>query len=106
VQLTVKKEQVMKLDTAITAKIDDEQEFEEETIEVDTYQMTLEECITLLSEFILKVKLLLPPPNTNPLPSVILPISSLPPQLLSDTISHSHSADTTPAAANLSHVST
>jgi len=32
-QLKVKKEQVMELDTAIAAKIDSEQEFEEETIE-------------------------------------------------------------------------
>ena len=73
----------MELDTAITAKIDSEQEFKEETIEADTYQMTLEERIALLSEFIRKAKLLPPPPDTNPSPPVTLPISSLPSQLTS-----------------------
>ena len=106
-QLKVKKDQIMELDTAIAAKIDSELEFEEETTEADTYEMTLEERIALLSEFIRKVKLPPPPPDSNPLPPVTLPISSPPTQLPSDTSSHSHSADTTkPAAANPSHVST
>jgi len=38
----------MELDTGIEVKIDNEQDFEEETIEADTYQMTLEEHIAVL----------------------------------------------------------
>ena len=106
-QLKVKKDQVMELDTSIAVKIDGELEFEEETTEADTYQMTLEKRIALLSEFICKAKLPPPPPDTNPSLPVTLSISSPPTQLPSDTTSHSHSADTTkPAAANPSHVST
>jgi len=69
----------MKLDTTITTKINTEQEFEEETMEADIYQMTLEEHIALLSEFIRKAKLLPTPPDTNPSPPVIQLISSSPP---------------------------
>ena len=56
--------------------------------------MTLEEYMALLS---------VPPPlpDTNPSPPMILLMSSLPPQLMSDTTSYSYSANTTPAAANM-----
>ena len=59
-QLRTKHDQIAELDTAIVAKIEAETEFEEETINANTYQFTLEERIAFLSEFIRKAGL--PPP--------------------------------------------
>ncbi|XP_065901997.1 uncharacterized protein [Dysidea avara] len=81
VQLKHKKGQIMELDDAIGAKIEAEQEFEEEITNADTYQITLDENIAFLSEFIRKAGL--PPPELQrPPPSVtpqISPVSTQPP---------------------------
>ena len=77
VQLKHKKGQIMELDDAIGVKIEAEQEFEEEITNADTYQITLDENITFLSEFIRKAGL--PPPELQrPPPSVTPQISPCP----------------------------
>ena len=53
-----KKEKILELDDAIGAKIEVAQEFEEEITNADTYQMSLDECIAFLSEFIRKAGML------------------------------------------------
>ena len=53
-QLRIKKEQISKLDNAIGAKIEVEQEFKEEITNVDTYQVTLDKQIAFLAEFVRK----------------------------------------------------
>ena len=71
-QLKHKKGHIM--DDAIGAKIEAEQEFEEEITNANTYQITLDEHIAFLSEFIRKAGL--PPPELQrPPPSVTSQIS-------------------------------
>ena len=62
-QLKAKKEQIVELDIAIADKIEGELEFEEEITNADTYQMTLEERLAYLAEFIRKAGL--PPPESQ-----------------------------------------
>ena len=104
VQLKHKKGQIMELDDAIGAKIEAEQEFEEEITNADTYQITLDENIAFLSEFIRKAGL--PPPELQrPPPFVtpqISPVSTLPPP---ETSNQTVSASSNVATAD-SHVST
>ena len=76
-----KKEQILELDDAIGAKIEVAQEFEEEITNADTYQMSLDERIAFLSEFIRKAgmppaELQRPPPSAAAIPPPsILPLS-------------------------------
>ena len=103
-QFKHKKGQIMELDDAIGAKIKAEQEFEEEITNADTYQITLDEHIVFLSEFIQKAGVL-PPELQRPPPSVTPQISPLstqpPPETSNQTVSASSSLVTTD-----SHVST
>ena len=60
--------QITKLDTTIAVKVELEMEFEEEkSINANTYQLTLEERIAFLTEFVCKAGLL-PPTLVSPLP--------------------------------------
>ena len=94
----------MELDDAIGAKIEAEQEFEEEITNADTYQITLDEHIAFLSEFIRKAGL--PPPELQHfLPSVTPQISPLSMQPLPETSTQTISASSILATAD-SHVST
>ena len=104
VQLKHKKGQIMELDNAIGAKIEAEQEFEEEITNADTYQITLDENITFLLEFIRKAGL--PPPEfQRPPPSVTPQISPLSTQPPPETSNQTVSASSNVATAD-SHVST
>ena len=80
-QLRAKRDQIAELDAAIAARIETEAEFEEETINADTYQFSLEERIAFLTEFVRKAGL--------PLPRLSLPLVSsaaaLPPTSEVDT---------------------
>jgi len=62
-QLRAKRDQIARLDTAIAARIETEAEFEEETINADTYQFSLKERIAFLTEFVRKAGL--PPPRLS-----------------------------------------
>jgi len=70
-QLKAKKEQIAELDIAIADKIEGDQEFEEEITNADTYQMTLEERLAYLTEFIRKVSLPLPESRRSLLPPTL-----------------------------------
>ena len=80
-QLRTKQQQIVELDATIAAKIDTETEFEEEFVNADTYQLTLEEQIAFFTEFICKANLpppstVSPPPTTMSPPLVSLPTSA------------------------------
>jgi len=79
-QLQTKRDQIVELDTAIVDKIEAATEFEEETINA---QLTLEERIAFLAEFVRKAGL---SPPTVPSPLVLPPTSAV--DTLSDTPSH------------------
>ena len=72
-QLQKKQENIVQLHATITAKIDTKTEFKEEIVNADTYQLTLEEQIAFLTEFIHKASLLqsitVSPPAVSPLTS-------------------------------------
>ena len=63
-QIRAKRDQISELDTAIAGKAQTAEELEEEICNADTYQMTLEERIAFLTEFIRKSSLtpVRPPP--------------------------------------------
>jgi len=81
-QLRTKRDQIVELDTAITAKINDEAEFEEEIDNADIYQLSLEERIAILTQFIRKAGIP-PPPVVTSLP-VLPPTSAVDTLRLSD----------------------
>ena len=67
-QLRAKRDQILELDTAISAKIQVVEELEEETCNADTYQATLEEHIALLTELLRKSTQAPSRPPTSPTP--------------------------------------
>ena len=74
-QLRTKRDQIAELDIAIAGKIETEAEFEEETINADTYHFSLEEKIAFLTEFVRKAGL---PPH-RPSPPLVSSTPALPP---------------------------
>jgi len=74
-QLQAKRDEIAELDTAIAAKITQAEELEEETINSDSYQLTLEERIAFLAEFVRKAGL---PPAPAVTSSRVMPPTSEP----------------------------
>jgi len=86
-QLKAKRQQIVE---PIADKIEGDEEFEEEIINADAYQMTLEERLAFLTEFIRKAGL--PPPDSQHPPLISVPpqISSSPSQQLARTTQPYH----------------